>query len=58
VLLYRDMKYVSVFVTIVLIWIAVILMSATRSAPDEIFKLYVSAIISTLALFVIGFARK
>jgi hypothetical protein len=52
------MKYASVFVTIVLIWIAVILMAATRSAPDEIFKLYVAAIVSTLALFVIGFARR
>jgi hypothetical protein len=51
------MKYVSVFGTIVLIWIAVILMAATRSAPSEIFKLYIAAIISTLALFLIGFTR-
>ncbi|HUB92998.1 MAG TPA: hypothetical protein VMB52_00665 [Verrucomicrobiae bacterium] len=51
------MKYVSVFSTIVLIWVAVILMAATRSAPNEVFKLYVAAIISTLALFVIGFTK-
>src|ERR1700759_4280433 len=53
-----SMKYASVFATIVLIWIAVILMAATRSVADEIFKLYVTAIVSTLALFLIVFARR
>jgi hypothetical protein len=51
------MKYASVFATIVLIWIAVILMAVTRTAPSQIFELYLTAIISTLVLFLIGFAR-
>lgn len=52
------MKYVSIFATIVLIWIAVILMAVTRQQSNEIFQLYVAAIISTLVLFLIGFSRK
>jgi hypothetical protein len=52
------MKYASIFATIVLIWIAVILMAVTRSSANEIFELYVSAIVSTLALFLIGFTRR
>lgn len=52
------MRYASVFATIVLIWIAVILMAVTRTAANQIFELYVAAIISTLALFLIGFVRK
>lgn len=52
------MKYASIFVTIVLIWIAVILMAVTRPSSGEVFELYVSAIISTLILFLIGFTRK
>jgi len=52
------MKYASIFITIVLIWVAVILMAATRHNPDQIFQLYVTAIISTLALFFIGFTKR
>ena len=55
---YSHMKYASVFGTIVLIWIAVILMAVTRTAASQIFELYVAAIISTLVLFLIGFARR
>jgi hypothetical protein len=51
------MKYASVFATIVLIWIAVILMAISRTAAHQIFELYITAIISTLMLFLIGFAR-
>ena len=54
---YTSMKYASVFATIVLIWIAVILMAVTRTAANQIFELYVTAIISTLVLFLIGFTR-
>jgi hypothetical protein len=54
----KDMKYASIFATIVLIWIAVILMAATRHQADQIFQLYIATIISTLALFLIGFSRK
>lgn len=52
------MKYASIFATIVLIWIAIILMAVTRKSANEIFQLYVAAIISTLVLFLIGFTRK
>ncbi|HEY8999673.1 MAG TPA: hypothetical protein VIM53_05170 [Candidatus Saccharimonadales bacterium] len=52
------MKYASVFVTIVLIWIAIILMALTRKSPNDVFELYVSAIVATLALFMIGFRKR
>jgi len=52
------MKYASIFFTILLIWIAVILMALTRTNANDIFDLYLAVIVSTLALFLIGFARK
>lgn len=52
------MKYASIFFTILLIWVAIILMALTRKNPDEIFQLYLVAIVSTLILFLIGFTRK
>ncbi|HUS26032.1 MAG TPA: hypothetical protein VMY99_01635 [Nevskiaceae bacterium] len=52
------MKYASIFATIVLIWTAIILMAITRKDAQQIFELYVSAIISTLALFFIGFSKR
>lgn len=54
----QEMKYASIFATILLIWLAVILMAVTRKDPNDIFELYVAAIISTAALFLIGFSRK
>lgn len=52
------MKYASIFASIVLIWVAVILMATTRHDPTQIFELYITAIISTLALFFIGFTKR
>lgn len=52
------MKYASIFFTILIIWIATILMALTRDDPNEIFQLYVAVTISTLALFLIGFGKK
>lgn len=52
------MKYASIFATILFVWIAVIIMAFTTSSPHQIFSLYVSGVISTAALFIIGFARK
>jgi hypothetical protein len=52
------MKYASIFATIVLIWLAVILMAVTRHDPNQIFDLYLAAIVSTLALFLIGFSKR
>lgn len=53
-----EMKYASIFITIVLIWVAVIGMAITRRDPNDIFELYIAAIISTLALFLIGFSKR
>lgn len=52
------MKYASMFATILLIWIAVIFMALTRRSSQEIFELYLAVIVCTLALFLIGFAKK
>lgn len=52
------MKYASMFVTILLIWIAVILMAVTRGNSQEVFELYLVVMGCTLALFFIGFAKK
>jgi hypothetical protein len=52
------MKYASIFVTIVLIWVAIILMAVTRHDAQQIFELYITGIVSTVALFLIGFSRR
>lgn len=57
-ILLTEMKYASIFITILLIWVAVIFMAVTRQDPNDIFELYISAIISTLALFLIGFGKR
>ena len=52
------MKYISVFLTILLIWVAAILIAFTRSDANEIFELYVVVMFSTIVLFLIGFSKK
>jgi hypothetical protein len=52
------MKYASIFATILLIWLAVILMAITRNDAGQIFDLYLAAIVSTVALFLIGFVNR
>jgi hypothetical protein len=52
------MKYMSVFITILLTWLAVILMSAAVSNAADLFKLYIAVVIFTVILFVIGFGGK
>lgn len=52
------MKYLSIFFTILFIWIAVILMALTRDSTSEIFQLYLAVMLSTVILFLIGFAKK
>ena len=52
------MKYASMFFTILLIWVAVILIALTRNSADEIFELYLVAMASTLLLFLIAFGRR
>ncbi len=51
------MKYASIFVTILLVWVAVILMAFVVDAPGDIFKLYIALIVFTLTLFIIGFGK-
>lgn len=51
------MKYASIFVTILLVWIAVILMAFVVKEPGDIFKLYIALIVFTLTLFIIGFGK-
>jgi hypothetical protein len=52
------MKYASIFVTILLVWIAVILMALTTHNETQIFELYLAVIANTVILFLIGFARR
>jgi hypothetical protein len=52
------MKYLSIFFTILFIWVAIILMAITRDKASEIFQLYLAVMVSTLVLFLIGFAKK
>jgi hypothetical protein len=53
-----EMKYASIFVTILLVWIAVILMALTTHNETQIFELYLAVIANTVILFLIGFARR
>ncbi len=52
------MKYASIFVTILLIWVAVILMAVIRQSSTEVFQLYLVVMASTVTLFLIGFGKK
>lgn len=52
------MRYASIFLTILLIWVAVILMAITRHTASEIFELYLAVMACTVILFLIGFAKK
>ncbi len=52
------MKYISVFITILIIWIAAIFIALTRTSASDIFELYIVVMLSTLILFLIGFSKK
>lgn len=51
------MKYASVFATILFVWIASIIVALTTKTTGETFLLYVSIVILTVVLFIIGFTR-
>lgn len=51
------MKYASIFLTILLVWVAVILMAFVVHDAADMFKLYVALIVFTLTLFIIGFGK-
>ncbi|MCY3804348.1 MAG: hypothetical protein OXF85_00505 [Candidatus Saccharibacteria bacterium] len=51
------MKYLSILFTILLIWISILIIVAVR--PEETgFELFLTVIVCTLALFLIGFVKK
>jgi hypothetical protein len=52
------MKYASIFFTLLFIWLAVIIMAFSRSDAREIFQLYLSVMVCSVVLFMIGFAKK
>ena len=52
------MKYASIFFTILLIWVAVILMAVIRKSSEEVFQLYLAAMVCTILLFLIGFGKR
>ena len=52
------MKYASIFATILLVWVAVILMALVVKDSGDMFKLYIALILFTLTLFIIGFGKK
>jgi hypothetical protein len=52
------MKYASIFFTILLIWIAVILMAVIRKSSQEVFQVYLTVMACTIFLFLIGFGKK
>ena len=52
------MKYLSVSITILLTWVAVILMSAAVQSSSQLFQLYIVTVIFTVILFIIGFGGK
>jgi hypothetical protein len=52
------MRYASIFLTILFIWVAVILMALTRRDAGEVFQLYLAVMVCTVALFLIGFGKK
>jgi putative effector of murein hydrolase LrgA (UPF0299 family) len=52
------MKYASIFFTILFIWLAIIIMAFTRESTQEIYQLYLIVMLSTVVMFLIGFAKK
>ena len=52
------MKYMSIFFTILLIWIAVIVIALARQEEESTFILFLITLASTFVLFLIGFAKK
>lgn len=51
------MKYPSVFLSILVIWISVILLAVLLDDSDMTFRLYLTGVLLSLILFVIGFWR-
>jgi hypothetical protein len=52
------MKYASVFATVLIAWIAFIVMGAFIKKTGDVFALYILMVGFTVGLFLIGFGRK
>ena len=51
------MKYLSIFLTILFIWIAILLIAILRP-KDVNFQIFLLTIVCTIILFLIGFVKK
>lgn len=51
------MKYASIFFTIVIVWIAAIIIAAIVDSTDQRLRLFILTTVFTLALFLIGFRK-
>ena len=51
------MKYLSIFLTILFIWIAILIIAVLRP-KDVNFNIFLLTIICTVVLFLIGFVKK
>ncbi len=54
----NTMKYASVFVTILIVWIAAIIISLFVLTSTQRLQLFILVTLFTLVLFVIGFGQK
>lgn len=52
------MRYASVFVTIVIVWVAVMFLAFIARDTSKIKSLYLLTMIFTLGLFIFGFTRR
>lgn len=52
------MKYASVFVTILITWIAIVFISALSGNTQTTYSLYKLTMIFTMLLFLYGFVRR
>lgn len=54
----RDMKYASIFFTLLIVWIAAIAIAAFVPSTEQRLQLFVLVTIFTLVLFLIGFRKQ
>ncbi len=52
------MRYASVFITILIVWLAIIILAALNRDTTEIKELYLLTMCFTLGMFLFGFARR
>ena len=52
------MRYASVFVTILIIWIAIVIIAAIANDTETSYRLYQLTTVFIIALFIFGFNRR